>query len=79
MSYLLMAQIILNSYQLVPATPATPDPGFFLQEDGAFLMQQDSTSKLKKEFTSATGFIMQQNGTSFLMQQDSTGKLQQQQ
>ena len=54
---LLIAQIIINSYQFGAGTPVIPDAGaFILQEDGAFLMQQDGVSKIYKQFT-AGGFM----------------------
>lgn len=71
---LLIAQIIINSYSF-GTTAAVGGGGFILQESGSYLMQQDSVSKLQKQFTSG-GNILQEDGL-FLFQQDGT-KLQQQ-
>lgn len=69
--------VIINSYAVGPTIPVVPNPGNILMEDGTSkLLQQDSVSKLIKEFTPAVpGNLLQQDGTSKILQQDGTSKL----
>lgn len=73
---LLIAQIVINSYSFGTATVSPGGAGFITQEDGTYLMQQDSSSKFLKEFTFG-GNIDQEDGFG-LMQQDGTSTIQQQ-
>lgn len=73
MIILLIAQIIINSYQLGALPVPSGETGNILQEDGTFLFQQDGSSKILKEFT-AGGSLLQQDGF-FLFQQDGASKI----
>ena len=73
---LLIAQIVINSYNFA-AEPVTPGgSGFIMQEDGTYLMQQDASSRILREFTFG-GNITQEDGFK-LFQQDGTSTIQQQ-
>ena len=76
MIWLIIAQMIVNPYRYGTSV-VVGGAGNFTYEDGTSIMlYQDSTSKMKKEFSSVPSNFLYEDGTSKMLYQDATSKMQ---
>jgi hypothetical protein len=76
MTWMLIAQMMISPY-VYGGGVVIGGAGSFTYEDGTSIMlYQDSTSKMKKEFSSVPSNFLYEDNASKMLYQDSTSKMQ---